>query len=410
MPTARRRKHERAKALSGKRPVVNLLAIIFGSALERLRVRMAGEPISSREMAKALGLAYGSYRLTETGDFPLRISRSLSLARKLHLTWDRVARVLAAIQVLEEANQSVDEMRRVTTELAMRDEEIGPFLAWSDALSRLVDGNGRAPDIASLEEIRILADAMAGYLAGGSLSPNNESGFGPPAEWTELIRGIPPFYLEALAPIRTLIDYFRTMPPPQIDAKRLGEFEQRNTSRLWREYAILRDPAILDFVNREQPQFSSWPYLLKPQFEFLGIVIAAQKASHEGAVLRRFRQGIKRNWARSNPEVGEEEAERVLRRKLRLRMLKRGQTLGDFLWYDAGRGRRAPTGMAGGVALNNIWLYCLRSPANAVALVDNFQPNSRAPLFAATCSWEFTEELASELTDFWKTELTSERQ
>lgn len=405
MPTFRRTKKDLAKTY-GAQPLPNPLAVVFGLTLERLRLRGTEEPISSRDMAKVVGLMYGSYRLVETGTFPLRVSRSLALARKLGLDWGRVARVLAAIQVLEEVSHSEELLQQRVQELATFDEEVGRFLPFSDSFWHLIRANAPLPTIRSKPEVRQLADGLAGYLAGVNLEVNNEGTIGPPNEWRQEVRGIPPFCLESLTPVSSLIESFRGTPPPQINKGFLATFEKKNMSRVRRHYAVLRHPGILDYINREQPEFSSWPFLLCPQFEFLGIVVAFQKSREQG-ILKKFKSGIKRNWRRTFPEVTAKEADRILDRAVRVKVLREGDTLHGFLKYNWTEGQKAPDSLPAKntVELNNVWLYSLGNPANTVAFVDTFNPYAQvSPLFATSCSWEFTAELARELDTFWKTE------
>lgn len=102
----------------------NPLSVIFGRALQKLRKK---ESVRVEEISQRLELAPSAYRMIESGYANLNATRVLnliSISCFVGIHYERVARVLTAIQVLESAKNNKSETANVLIELFLVDTEL----------------------------------------------------------------------------------------------------------------------------------------------------------------------------------------------------------------------------------------------------------------------------------------------
>ncbi|MDP7246470.1 MAG: hypothetical protein QF745_10255 [Planctomycetota bacterium] len=398
MPTSKRRKKE-----EGILTIANPLGVLFGRTLQRFRGRTLDGPFNSEEMAHALGLKYPSYRLVETGASPLRPSRSLLIARKLQLEWSRVAQVLVAIQLLEEVNDSVESMRRRAAEVARQDIELAPLVSYPDSVWSAIQNGTPLSALAENPAIVSLMDPMEQFLSQAANLGFLQESSQPSTIWGRAIEGTPPYYLEFL---HNQIISYKGMLPPRVNADHLAEFESQNRHRFRRIYGLLRDPEMLRVVTEEQGTTFDWPYLLFPTLEILAILVNPGKRHSSQKLLSIFKKGISDIWRAERPDLGEKDIESALG-KVHVKVLDPGDPISDFFEYDMTAEKQAQLGSESKsfVMLNNLWMYELGGPRNTVIFVDNFSEKIQDPLFASSCSWDFTNALATRIEEKWLPEL-----
>ena len=400
MPPARRSSQQKVRREGVGARLVNPLAVVFGRALARLR-----RSTSSADVARALDLKYSSYRLIETGVYPLNPARSMRLARKLELPdWSRLAGLLVTIQVIDDALESFRTLKLTIEELQrIVEPDLGALLRIPASLWTTIEkGNlGDEDDGAQELDLVRLVELTERYLRGDVITASRPSETGPPRVWSRDLSGTPPYYLEILLRrVGELFAGFDGMMPPRVNEEALATFEAKNETRFRTIHGILKSPSTLDYVVEEQGAKFTWGYLLRSEFESFRVASCGVSPMAASRRLSKLQKNIKLGWERTRPELRPVEVERALA-KIAVRPLDEGRPLARFFKYDAKHEKPAGDGCPSPVEIFNVWCYALAEPTNVVAFLDDFIPGERPPVFATSCSWQFTEGLVSELEEFW---------
>ena len=417
MPTQRRKKRE-----DGMIPVPNPLAIIFGQALSR-RFRVSDvDSNKPTELAKKLGLSLQTYRLIEIGESPLHPSRSLDLAKELILTWPRLARVLAAIQVLEKATSSYADLFSCKEYLEAYDPEISEILNSPKWLWQMIEQKAKkkerlsANTICKDDRIKSCAASMERFLCGESA---DDEGIQQEDRLSLKIGNIPPYYLEPLNKISDLYIEFSKMPPPRITDMQLGEFERNNSKRFERIYALLHSYDSLRYMTSKQSHIFEIPYILNENFDGLDILLACPNdqstALSESALQKKLHNSIQKSIERDtkqDPAIIKE----MVKRKVTLKVLPPNHPLEEYFLYNSIKDEKgelpendedkSPSGL---IALENIWVYCLRDPQNTIVFLDNFNPSEIGTVFTTSCTRTYTKKLLDNIKGYWEPEQQDEK-
>lgn len=392
----------------------NPLALLFGLAIKSLRI---GD-LSSKEMAKHLGINESTYRVFESGFTLIPPFYATRLVKSLpKLNWSRVVQALVAIQIVERdksqqfkdgtlgvrvrRSSEYERMRGAIEDIAIRNPIFDEF--WRTVARECFSGEAlRAPDLSEHMEQRGLVARFASFLTDVDISAQQEE-FGSSMKWLySKLQRLSPYYFEMLAAQLSHLEHF----PPRTTPEGLRHWENQNPQHFDAVFGIVRS---CDLLVSEIPKFE-WTYIDRLDFRGLFVLTfedpnVAQEhlASLRGRLVARRRRG--RSKSDTNAQALNS---KVLIKSLRANDVDIGiqENIESLFRYDFSQGELVPFASSEtALDLKNAWIYRMKDTGNVVALVDDKDQDASKPYQAAVLSWRSTRALYEKLEVIWKKEL-----
>ncbi len=382
----------------------NPLAVLLGFALRDLRDELK---CSAEEIAIALEISASSYRLIESGFAavpPYYVTKLVMTFRKLN--WSRLAQLLVAIQLVEKAKPSTDQMRQVI-------KEVGGHLA--PPRSDLWLQFERVCDLLSSDlsrkvvRTRLVQSGLISGLVRYLSEPDRTSESGataPGMVWVQTaMQKLSPYYFELLVSQVNALEHF----PPRATPEALKQWEVQNPHRFQRIYGIMQSSELLIAESEE----FNWGYVYRDDFggiyllsfEDASVVKDRIKALHKKLTARRLRHRA----SSTKPEnIATFVKRNVIMKSIDSCSASEKQSLKSLLRYDVAKGELLPLANPDPespvLQLRNAWLYQMKDTGNVVAFVDDKSQNATNPYQATVLSSRATRILLEHLEAIWQHE------
>ena len=230
----------------------NPLAQALGIVLQSTRDRMGG--VSSSEVAASLGLAASHYRMVEAGSAILQPSRSVKIVQTFGtIEFVPLCQVLVAVQVVDSAKQSVDDIRTMIGLLKEANPAMSKIFEGFSGLWSLL-GKAGAAEISHKITALGIDKELNTFLTTqpASLSAEQITDFMTPTyqhpisgqlydKIGNILQGVAPFYLDT---VLQLIDNLKNITP-RVTPEELARWEASHKSRISYIIGIIRRPEIV---------------------------------------------------------------------------------------------------------------------------------------------------------------------
>ena len=230
----------------------NPLAQTLGIVLQGTRDKMGG--VSSSEVAASLGLAASHYRMVEAGSAILQSARTVKIVQTFGtIEFVPLCQVLVAIQVVDSAKQSVDDMRTIVGLLKEANPAMSKVLAGFDELWPIL-GKASAAEvsqkIAALgidKELNTFLTTEPAMLSSEQITDFMTPTYQHPISGQlydkigNILQGVAPFYLDT---VLQLVDNLKNITP-RVTPQELARWEGAHKSRISYIIGIIRKPEIV---------------------------------------------------------------------------------------------------------------------------------------------------------------------
>jgi len=347
----------------------NPLAQTLGIVLQDMRDKMGG--ISSFEIASLLGLAASHYRMIEAGSAILQPSRAVKVVQTFEtIEFIALCQTLVAIQILDTAKSSADDMRTTTELITEANPRLSKVFEKFDSLWDVIT-TGQAGDVSrKIVDAGIDKDLHA-FLTTESASFSAEeidNFMSPTYEYPlsgqlyskigNILQGVAPFYLDT---VLQLIENLKNITP-RVTAPELAKWEALHKSRITHIIGIVRKPEIILDVNT-----FDYTFLWEDNFQKILIIYRDKPKESYESVHKKISQCLKIKFEseRLKYERQLENFDETINNKLKIEYLEqKAEKIEDILSYRD-------------MSMNNLWVYIMVS-GYVVPFIDNASPDTDA--------------------------------
>lgn len=364
------------------RKIRNPLAQALGLVLQATRDKMGG--ISSSEIASLLGLAASHYRMIEAGSAILQPARAVKIAQTFEtIEFVPLCQVLVAIQILDSAKLSIDDMRTTAGLLLEANPALAKVLTKFDELWQITATEEPA-EIARQIAARSIVKELEAFLTTEPVSFSAEEidNFMTPtyrypisgqlySKIGNILQGVAPFYLDT---ILQLTDNLRGITP-RVTAEELARWEAAHKTRISHIIGIIRKPEIILDVDT-----FDYTFLWQENFRKMLIIYRDEPEVRTESIHQKIADCLK----------GRYESERV---KYERQLQNFDEVLSEKLMIEFGKGKAKEIDrilLYADVPMNNLWLYIMTS-GYVVPFIDNASVDSEAAnLYGTSLAYDET--------------------
>lgn len=360
----------------------NPLAQTFGLALWELR-REVG--ISSDEMAEALELAPSTYRLVEAGGVVMQ-PYALGLVKRIgRVEWYRVVLLLEAIQLLEKAKSSVQEMRRKAEDVQLLESDLFALMSKFDPIWEALEQKAESSEISQMIIDNRLHERMIQYMC--TPLPSRAADSEETTAWAKiLVENTPPIYVDIFVDTMRRLSGFL----PSVSIRGLMGWEQEHAGKFACIYGMVKSSRILSLSVKDEN--FDWSYVWRRDFKGVYILSfdSKDKTSKEEEKLKHSLKD-RVNSSTSSSENNTEP--RVYIKSVEEIGNEVSQEAKGFMYYDLITDATAKElNKKYVIELSNIWVYQLLEGKRSIAFIDDKKAESEDGLyFSRTCSYDQTE-------------------
>jgi hypothetical protein len=347
----------------------NPLAQALGLVLQSLRDKMGG--VSSTEIASLLGLAASHYRMIEAGSAILQPSRTIKVIQTFEtIEFIPLCQLLVAIQILDSAKDSIDDLRTINTLIREANPSMSKFLGKLDKLWDTLK-NREPSQIAKKLVSEGIVKELEIFLTTEPLtfSPDQIKNFMTPtykypisgqlySKIGNILQGVAPFYLDT---ILQLVDNLKGITP-RVTPEELAGWEAGHKTRITHIIGILRNPEIILDVNT-----FDYSFLWQENFKKMLLVHRDMPAVKNESIKQRITDCLRKRFEpeRIKYERELESLDKTITQKLVISYDKQNKNKIDKILLH----RDTP--------MNNLWVY-LMDNGYVVPFIDNALVGSTA--------------------------------
>ena len=266
--------------------VRNPLAQAMGLVLQSMRDKMGG--VSSSHIASSLGLAASHYRMVEAGSAILQSGRAIRIVQTFEtIEFVPLCQVLVAIQILDSAKQSINDMRTISELLIEANPLLAGVLEKFDNIWDII-GSGKPIDVSrqlvsdgitkeleeflTTEPLTFSAEQFDNFMSPTYQHPISGQLYN---KIGNILQGVAPFYLDT---ILQLTDNLKGITP-RVTAEELAKWEAGHKNRISHIIGIIRNPQIILDVEA-----FDYTFLWEESFESMLIIYRDQPEVKAGAI------------------------------------------------------------------------------------------------------------------------------
>jgi len=329
----------------------NPLAQALGVVLQSTRDKMGG--ISSSDIAGCLGLAASHYRMVEAGSAVLQPSRAIRIVQTFEtIEFVPLCQILVAIQLLDSARQSVNDMQTVAGLLKEANPSMGPLLEKFDELWPTVETAEPAEVARRIVALGIdselysfLTTEPAGLTAEqirDFMTPTYEHPISGQLydKIGNILQGVAPFYLDT---VLQLIQNLKNITP-RVTPEELARWEATHKSRILYIIGVVRKPEIILDVDT-----FDYTFLWEENFRKMVLIHRDRPTDQTDSIVTRIARCLRAKFENERAKYEQllRNFDEVIEQKLAVRLAEELRDRIDRIL------------MHGNMAMNNLWLYIM---------------------------------------------------
>ncbi len=340
----------------------NPLAQALGMVLQNTRDKMGG--ISSSEIASLLGLAASHYRMIEAGSAILQPSRAIKIIQTFDtIEFIPLCQVLIAIQIVDSAKDSVEDMRTITALLKEANPTMSKVLEKFDNLwatiknkepaqvSRQLATDGIIKELETFlttEPVILTAEQIDNFMTPTYRYPISGQLY---SKIGNILQGVAPFYLDT---VLQLVDNLKGITP-RVTAEELAKWESRHKNRISHIIGIVRNPEVILGVET-----FDYSFLWEENFQKMLIIHRDPPRDKAASIQKEIAKCLKQRFEteRIKYERELESFDKVLKQKLLITHGKHNKDKIDAILLH----KKVP--------MNNLWVYLMNN-GYVVPFIDN---------------------------------------
>jgi len=327
--------------------------------------------ISSFEIASLLGLAASHYRMIEAGSAILQPSRAIKVVQTFDtIEFIALCQTLVAIQILDSAKNSIDDMRTTTDLLTEANPRLSNVFEKFDSLWDVIK-TGQASDVSkkivdsgidkdlsaflTTEPVSFSAEEIDNFMSPTYQYPLSGQLY---SKIGNILQGVAPFYLDT---VLQLIDNLKNITP-RVTAPELAKWEALHKSRISHIIGIVRKPEIILDVNT-----FNYTFLWENNFQKMLVIHRDKLKESFESIHKKISKCLKTKYEseRLKYERQLDNFDETINNKLKIEYLKeKTEKIEDILSYRD-------------MSMNNLWVYIMVS-GYVVPFIDNASPDTDA--------------------------------
>ncbi len=340
----------------------NPLAQALGLVLQNTRDKMGG--ISSSEIASLLNLAASHYRMIEAGSAILQPSRAIKIIQTFDtIEFIPLCQVLIAIQIIDSAKDSVEDMRTITALLKEANPSMSKVLEKFDNLwstikskepaqvSRQLVTDGIVKELETFlttEPVILTAEQIDNFMTPTYRYPMSGQLY---SKIGNILQGVAPFYLDT---VLQLVDNLKGITP-RVTAEELAKWESRHKNRISHIIGIVRNPEVILGVET-----FDYSFLWEENFQKMLIIHrdppGDKTVSIQNQIAKHLRKRFETERIKYEREL--EIFDKVIKQKLLISHGKQNKEKIDAILLH----KQIP--------MNNLWVYLMNN-GYVVPFIDN---------------------------------------
>ena len=372
----------------------NPLAQAFGLVLQAIRDKMGG--ISSQEIATRLGLAASHYRMIEAGSAILQPSRAVKVIQTFDtIEFIPLCQVLVAIQILDSAKDSIEDMRTLTILLKEANPALSKVLKgleknWetiktkepAQVTKRLVcEGTVKELEtFLTTEPVIFSADQISNFMTPTYRYPISGQLY---SKIGNILQGVAPFYLDT---ILQLIDNLKGITP-RVTPVELAEWESKHKNRITHIIGIIRNPEIILDVNT-----FDYTFLWQETFRKLFVIYRDLPKNKGASIKDRITDSLRKKFESERIKYEREllSFDKIINSKIDIKPARENREKIDRILLHADS------------SMNNLWVYFMDN-GYVVPFIDNASVDSPSEnLYGTSLTYDETCEKITLLQELCK--------
>jgi len=340
----------------------NPLAQALGLVLQNTRDKMGG--ISSSEIASLLGLAASHYRMIEAGSAILQPSRAIKIIQTFDtIEFIPLCQVLIAIQIVDSAKDSIEDMRTITALLKEANPSMSKILEKFDNLwsvikskepaqvSRQLVSDGIVKELETFlttEPVILTAEQIDNFMTPTYRYPISGQLY---SKIGNILQGVAPFYLDT---VLQLVDNLKGITP-RVTAEELAKWESRHKNRISHIIGIVRNPEVILGVET-----FDYSFLWQENFQKMLIIHRDPPGDKTVSIQKEIAKCLRKRFEteRIKYERELETFDQVLKQKLLITHGKHNKEKIDAILLHKQ------------ILMNNLWVYLMNN-GYVVPFIDN---------------------------------------
>lgn len=360
----------------------NPLAQALGLVLQNTRDKMGG--ISSSEIAARLGLAASHYRMIEAGSAILQPSRAVKVIQTFGtIEFIPLCQVLVAIQIIDSAKDSIEDMRTITALLKEANPPMSKVLQRFDRLwdtiknkepakvSRQLVAGGIINELETFlttEPVTLTAEQFDNFMTPTYKYPISGQLY---SKIGDILQGVAPFYLDTLL---QLIDNLKGITP-RVKPEELAKWESKHKNRISHIIGIVRNPEIILGVDT-----FDYSFLWEENFRKMLIIHRDPPKNKTISMKKIITDCLRKRFETERIKYERElvTLDKIINEKLAVNYAKQNKNKIDTILLH----RNLP--------MNNLWFYLMNN-GYAVPFIDNATLDSPADnLYGTSLAYDET--------------------
>ena len=366
----------------------NPLAQALGLVLQSIRDKMGG--VSSSEIASLLGLAASHYRMIEAGSAIFQPSRAIKAIQTFEtIEFVPLCQVLVAIQIIDSAKDSIDDLRTINALLKEANPSMAPVLECLDKLwetiknkeplqvAKKLYNDGIVKELETFlttEPFAFNAEQMENFMTPTFKYPISGQLY---SKIGNILQGVAPFYLDT---VLQLIDNLKGISP-RVTPQELAIWESRHKNRITHIIGILRNPEIiLDVYTFD------YSFLWQDSFQKMIIIHRDEPKDNTLPIKENITECLRKRFETERIKYERElnTLDEIINQKLIIKYNKKDKSRIDSILLH----KDIPT--------NNLWVYLMNN-GYVVPFIDNATVGSRSNnLYGTSLAYD---ETCEKLTD-----------
>jgi len=340
----------------------NPLAQALGLVLQNTRDKMGG--ISSSEIASLLSLAASHYRMIEAGSAILQPSRAIKIIQTFDtIEFIPLCQVLIAIQIVDSAKDSIEDMRTITALLKEANPSMSKILEKFDNLwsvikskepaqvSRQLVSDGIVKELETFlttEPVILTAEQIDNFMTPTYRYPISGQLY---SKIGNILQGVAPFYLDT---VLQLVDNLKGITP-RVTAEELAKWESRHKNRISHIIGIVRNPEVILGVET-----FDYSFLWQENFQKMLIIHRDPPGDKTVSIQKEIAKCLRKRFEteRIKYERELETFDQVLKQKLLITHGKHNKEKIDAILLHKQ------------ILMNNLWVYLMNN-GYVVPFIDN---------------------------------------